>query len=472
MVTAVSEFDAKQALGDANPVCAATAASDNVPHKSAAAIVDLLDRMLAGSEPETVLVQELETYLPGQRVLLGLASLDGIDCRLKAQTTHWNASERSAIESAMQECLARGESGMWPPPVNSPRHALKAHEALAMATGSECLFTLPLWDRTGTVQGVLLVLGEKTFASDREAQALLHAAAQPIASGLSLLKQARLGTIRRWMNRAADLVRSRKLIAALAGLAAIAGAMFVPMTYRIACDCRLEPVTRRFVAAPFDGTLERSLVEPGDLVAEGQILAVMDGREIRWELAGLIAEQGQAKKERDRHMAGHDFGAAQVAKLEIERLGLREELLARRIEHLDIKSPIPGIVVAGDLKKSEGVPLAVGERLFEIAPLERMVVEVAVPESDVPWVKEGQTVEIVLDAWPETPWTGQLSRVHPRAELRDEEHVFIAEVLLENPEALLRPGMRGRAKIEGPAKPLGWNLFHKPWYELRYWLGW
>ena len=116
--------------------------------------------------------------------------------------------------------------------------------------------------------------------------------------------------------------------------------------------------------------------------------------------------------------------------------------------------------------------LAVGERLFEIAPLERMVVEVAVPEADVPWVKEGQTVEIVLDAWPETTWTGQLSRVHPRAEIRDEEHVFIAEVLLENPEALLRPGMRGRAKIEGPAKPLGWNLFHKPWYELRYWLGW
>ena len=29
-----------------------------------------------------------------------------------------------------------------------------------------------------------------------------------------------------------------------------------------------------------------------------------------------------------------------------------------------------------------------------------------------------------------------------------------------------RPGMSGSARIDGPKRPLGWNLFHKPWEFL------
>ncbi len=470
MTTAISENEAQCTLGDIESLCAEIA----LPESRTAAIVDLLDRMLAADARSAfvVLVQELERDLGGPRVLLGLAASEGKNCRLAGSTMHWDSAERSAIEAAMRECLARGENGQWPADEHSPRHALKAHEVLAARTHSECVFSLPLVDRKGTVQGVLLLLGETKFAADREARRFLQAAAQPVASAMAVVQKAKPGLLGRWRNRAGAFVRSQKLLAALIGLAATIGVLLIPMPYRIACECQIEPVARRFVAAPFDGTLERSVVEPGDVVAEGQLLAVMDGREIRWELAGIVAEQGQARKERDGHLARHDFGAAQVARLEVERLQQREKLLRKRSENLEIRSPIAGIVVTGDLKKSEGVPLSVGERLFEIAPLERMVVEVAIPEQDIPWAEPGQIVEVVLDAYPETTWTEPLRRVHPRAELREEEHVFIGEVLLDNPDALLRPGMRGRAKIVGPRKPLGWNLFHKPWYELRYWLGW
>ncbi|MCA9072886.1 MAG: efflux RND transporter periplasmic adaptor subunit, partial [Planctomycetaceae bacterium] len=329
----------------------------------------------------------------------------------------------------------------------------------------------PLRDRRGVMQASLVILSD-TAVLDCSAEQFLKAAAQPLASTLSLAKKSQPSWVGRCASQIAEGIRSRKFIAALVGLAMVACLLLIPMPYRIACECELEPVTRRFVAAPFDGKLERTEVEPGDLVNEGQLLAVMDGREIRWELAGLQAEQSQAGKERDGHMAKHDFGAAQVAKLEMERLKVREQLLSKRSEKLDIRSPIDGLVVMGDLKKSEGVPLRVGERLFEIAPLEQMVVEVAIPESDIAWAKDDQTVEIVLDAYPETTWTGALARIHPRSEIREDKHVFIGEVVLDNPDAVLRPGMRGRAKITGPSKSLGWNWFHKPWYELRYWLGW
>jgi hypothetical protein len=114
----------------------------------------------------------------------------------------------------------------------------------------------------------------------------------------------------------------------------------------------------------------------------------------------------------------------------------------------------------------------VGERLFEIAPLEEMLAEVAIPAADLPWTEPGQAVEIVWDAYPESTWQGTLARIHPRSELREEEYIFIGEVLLDNRDGVLRPGMHGRVKIAGPTKPWGWNLFHKPWHKLRYVLGW
>src|SRR5581483_4853647 len=90
----------------------------------------------------------------------------------------------------------------------------------------------------------------------------------------------------------------------LATAAAIASLVLaVPLEYRISCSFTLEPVSRRFVAAPFEGIFEKSLVKPGDMVQRGQLLARMDGREVRWELAGLDADRSRADKSRDSNLA-------------------------------------------------------------------------------------------------------------------------------------------------------------------------
>jgi multidrug resistance efflux pump len=261
-------------------------------------------------------------------------------------------------------------------------------------------------------------------------------------------------------------------VGVLAGIVLLIAVLCCPWPYRVKCDCELQPVVRRYVAAPFDATLERSYVEPGDLVSQDQLLARIDGREIRWELAGMAAEQTKASKQRDGHRAAHEFGSAEVARYEMERLALKTELLEYRGDNLDIRSPIDGIVITGDLKKAEGVPLTVGQTLFEIAPLDRMIVEIAVPEEEIRHVRTGQAVEIVLEAFPRERLQGTLARIHPRSELKETEHVFVAEFDLSNPDARLRPGMHGKARISTPSHPLAWNLFHKPWEKMLYWMGW
>jgi multidrug efflux pump subunit AcrA (membrane-fusion protein) len=242
--------------------------------------------------------------------------------------------------------------------------------------------------------------------------------------------------------------------------------------YRISADARIQPITRRFVAAPFAGTLECTLVSPGDVVAQADVLARIDAREIQWELDGLLAEYRRVTKTRDSALANRQVAEAQLAKLEMDRIELRTQLLEHRIRHLEIKSPIDGVVVSGDLAKAEGAPLTMGQSLFEIAPLGEMLVEVAVPEDEIQYVLTGQEVVLRLDAYADSKWTANISKIHPRAEMCDDRNVFIVEFVLHDAGGILRPGMKGRAKITGPRRTLAWNWFHRPYEKLAQMWGW
>lgn len=245
--------------------------------------------------------------------------------------------------------------------------------------------------------------------------------------------------------------------------------MAVPVPYSVNCDCELQPVVRRFVAAPFEGALEKAFVEVGDTVQADQLLARMDGKEVRWEQAGNAAEYERAAKERDAHLADQEFGEAQLAKLQMERLALTTKLLDHRNEHLEIRSPIDGIVVSGELKRAEGIRLSMGQTLFEVSPLDQMIVEVEIPEAELAHVATGATATIRLEAFFGQQLDGTLKRICPRAELRRKQQVFVGEIALPNDAGRFRPGMRGRVSIPAGYATLGWRLFHRAWQKLQLW---
>ena len=336
----------------------------------------------------------------------------------------------------------------------------------------DAVVSSPLRDERGVVRGAWLVAGPADTVRRAEDSAFLQAAESPVASTLQLLGRAQHGPVVAAFLALPRQMRRRRALFVLVILALIAALLWVPVPYRVKCDCQLEPVTRRFVAAPFAGPLKQTFVEPGDLVAKDQLLARLDGRDIRWELAGSLAELHRADKELAGHVAGHESGKAEIARHEVDRLRLRSQLLEARDRDLEVRSPIDGIIVAGDLKDVEGMPLEVGQVLFEVAPLEQMVVELAVPEDDVAYVNPGMRVQIRFDAFPLCRYEARVNRVHPRAEIRDDQNVFIGEVPLHNERGELHPGMRGRARIAAGTARLGWILCRRPWAAALYWLGW
>jgi multidrug efflux pump subunit AcrA (membrane-fusion protein) len=333
---------------------------------------------------------------------------------------------------------------------------------------------MPLQTETGTGTGSILLTFRGAAIADRAANAerFLRAGGGSLGSCLEILQKL---ADSRWLTWTLSirklLTRSRvELFGWICG--AIALALIVPVDYVVQGTCELQPVERRFVAAPFNGPLLKCLVEPGDIVRKDDLLAILDGREIRWELAEVQANLHKATKERNTHMSSHKFGDAAIALHEIERLQQRSDLLTHRDASLEIRSPADGVVVSGDHREAEGVPLEMGQTLFEIAPLNAMVIEVCVPECDVRHVRNGMTVRVQLDAVPEDSIEATIRTVHPRAELRDGVNVFVAEADVVNSSGILRPGMRGTSKVSTGRHLLGWNLFHKPVAWVLGWLGW
>jgi RND family efflux transporter MFP subunit len=373
----------------------------------------------------------------------------------------------SALQEAVEETLARESLTAWPlDPGNEDR--APAHEKLATLLHASSVSSVPLRTSDERIVGVLLFVerpAENTFG-------LLSRHGAALAACLEASQRARGGfgarTMRQLHRRWASW-RGRAAAAAVLGFVLL---LALPWPYRIRCPCQVQPVTRRFVVAPYDGTLESTLASPGDVVRAGDVLARMDAREIQWKLASLQADSARAAKDRDAAMAAQRTSHAQLAELEMERLRMQIGLLEHHLDQIAIRSPIDAIVVAGDLRKVQGAPLTIGQTLFEVAPLEKMNVEVNVPEEEIAHLAPGMPVTLRLDALPEMTLAGTIERIHPQAELRQKQSVFVADMVTDNPQGRLRPGMNGWAEVTGNNRRLGWILFHKPWYRLRHLLAW
>jgi hypothetical protein len=441
--------------------------------RTSAAIIDLVLRVeRSGSRREAclVLVNEARQFLGCERIALGLVRGGAMRLSALSGTTEVNRhdDENRAIASCLDECRLRDEIGIWPAESDDQRHLLSAHRQLTEQSGLAAIVTAPLRSADRRVIGVWAVLSNQPLAERERIVRWLAACDEPIGAALAAAARPRPLAWLKIFGRTGVLGRGRWL--AIVG--ALALLLAIPLPYRISCSCVVEPVVRRYVAAPFTGIFEKSMVKPGDLVREQQLLGRMDGREVRWELAGLEADHSKAQKSRDSNLAVGKVANAQMDRLEMDRIDQKRRVLNHRSERLEIRSPIDGVVIDGDLERSEGVPVTMGDPLFEIAPLDELVAEISVADEEVALARTEQEVEIRLDAFPGQTWTTKLERLQPRAEVRDEQNVFLGLAPLASETQELRPGMKGTATIVGPRRSLGWIVLHKPWNRLTSWLSW
>ncbi|MGI9428569.1 MAG: efflux RND transporter periplasmic adaptor subunit [Bythopirellula sp.] len=433
---------------------------------------------MAQADSATAAAQAVTQGLPDElqpcRLAIGFIGGGG-NCHLLAVTGRnqlgQNSEQAIALEAAFDETILANRTVAYAQHQPSAPGA-KTHERLVRLVGSQWAGSHPLRDGAGRVVGAAVLWSEQGALAG-PATTWLEGNHQPIGTMLQLVSHAQRGVWQRLVDRVRSrLAASRRRNLYAAALLSIVAVLALPIPYKVNCGCVLEPVTRRYIAAPFDTTLARTLVKPGDVITTGQPLVEFDGREIRWELVAQQAALEKAQKTRDAALADRKTSAAQLARLEMQQLQHQIALLKHREANLQISSPFDGVIISGDLQRVEGAPVTTGQTLLEVAPLDRVVVEVAIPERSIAHLTEQPEATIRLDAFDDESWSGALHRIHPRAEIRATQQVFVGELELNNPARTLRPGMRGEVKVDAGWAPTGWILFHRPYRVVTRWLGW
>jgi multidrug resistance efflux pump len=135
------------------------------------------------------------------------------------------------------------------------------------------------------------------------------------------------------------------------------------------------------------------------------------------------------------------------ARAEIERLEVTHDFLEEQVARTDIVSPITGVVSTHHLRDRVGEYLEVGDELCRIVNPRTMLLEIPVSEKDVAHVDVGQRVKFRARSIPELAFHGRVTEIAPEASRNDDHTVFVVTSEVDNPDAILRPGMTGNAKI-------------------------
>lgn len=183
------------------------------------------------------------------------------------------------------------------------------------------------------------------------------------------------------------------------------------------------------------------LVEVGDHVKAGQRLATMDAinlEKIRLQVANDSIEYGRTKEL-------YEIGAASQSNFEAITLAyeVSKKSYANLLENTILTSPISGIITARNY--DEGDMYAMAQPLFVVQNITPVKMLINISENNYSRVKKGMEVELTADAYPGETFKGKVNLVYPTIDPRS--HTFPVEILVDNKNEKLRPGMFARVTV-------------------------
>jgi len=263
----------------------------------------------------------------------------------------------------------------------------------------------------------------------------------------------------------------------------------------------LAAVDQVMISSETDGKVSRILADLGDRVTKGQLLVEVDQEKQQYTLdqqkaalARALAQYGapdpqhlpdiektpdvqkanadlvQAKQAFDRtnelfkrslvpQQMLDDAAAALQSKRASYELALQNaknlsasiqaseasmKLADRQLRDTQIRAPFDGyvekrMVNLGELVKSQS-------QVMSIVRVDPLKIVAEIPERMAPWIRDGQTVALHVDAYPDKSFTGRVSRISPA--VNTATRAFPFEALVANTDALLKPGTFARVHIE------------------------
>lgn len=281
-------------------------------------------------------------------------------------------------------------------------------------------------------------------------------------------------------------------LAGLVLLAALSAVLFAPIPWYVEAAAIIEPAGVVQVYNPLPGRVLEILVRPGDQVAAGQTLLILENEDLS-DRARQLEDELAAQKKLVAAARSADFAADYAVALE-HQVALEKQLaeVQQQLDLLTIKAPTSGRIVAADYRQPDpdlpdralpqwhatpldrqniGSWLEIRTNLASIAPGEDLQAVLYLPQVHRNEVAVGQNVSLKLDALPGRVFRGQVAELSsqqaetvpialstkaggplateslPDKTERLQELTYQAKVNLTDDERVLRTGMRGNARF-------------------------
>ena len=242
-----------------------------------------------------------------------------------------------------------------------------------------------------------------------------------------------------------------------------------PLSARVAYD---ENFTAR-VSSPIAGRVTRILVQPGDRVGAGQLLAVLDAPDFAAAVADVSKSAADLQlKQKAYARANELFQAEVIARKDFENAesdlhqseaeNSRAKLRLRNLDYglnrsgaggYELRAPIAGVVAERSINPGVEVRPDLPNPLFVVTDPTHLWVIVDLPERNLGAVQVKQEVVVEVDAYPEERFPAKISSIGEVLDPLTRRIQVRCE--LSNPKRLLKPEMYARVTpLAGKQNPL------------------
>jgi membrane fusion protein (multidrug efflux system) len=202
------------------------------------------------------------------------------------------------------------------------------------------------------------------------------------------------------------------------------------------------------IIAKVGGEVRRILVEEGDQVRAGQVLAVLDDRQLRLQAAQTRAALAKSERDFNRQVELHEkglvsAGAFEGLKYDLDNQRAADDIARLSLSYSDIRAPFAGVVSARHVKL--GQEIAVGTSMFRVTDPTPLKAAVYVPERELARLKIGQAASISVDALAGRAFPAIVKLVGPTVDAATATFKVTLEV--NDPKGDLKPGMFSRVGI-------------------------
>jgi HlyD family secretion protein len=234
---------------------------------------------------------------------------------------------------------------------------------------------------------------------------------------------------------------------------------------------QVEPIRNVEVKSKASGEILRLHVDVGDRVAQGDLLAEVDPRDVRnsYDQAQADLEVARARLEiaESQLRRSEELLAAEViteqehegrnlefanARAQLVKAETNLELAELRLMDVTIRAPMAGTILTKNVEEGAVIQSASGNvsggtTLFLMANLDEMQVRTLVDETDMGQIRAESSAKVSVEAFPGREFQGVVEKIEPQAVVQQNVTMFPVIVRLDNRTGLLRPGMNAEVEV-------------------------